>query len=800
MTSAVVRDAALTAARILLRGQVQGIGVRPAVANLAMRCELRGSVGNGVDGVVIVLEGTGRQLARFRRLLGTALPRPAIVDQIDWRSVPPAGLRGFTILEGHADGPPSVPVPGDRGVCAECVAEATAESGRRAGYALTSCTQCGPRYTIIDSLPYERRATTMRGFELCPECRREDTSPADRRFHAQTNACPVCGPQVWGAGQTCGRIDSAADVLRAAAATLLGGGIVALRGVGGYQLVCDATSESAVARLRGAKGRPEKPFAVMVENLAAIEAASQWSAAERDALTDPANPIVIIDGARPPIARSVAGGLNSCGVLLATTPLHVQILRACQVPLVVTSGNRDGDPLAVAPADAERDLVDVADFLIHHNRPIAHAIDDSVVRVIAGRTVSIRSARGLAPRPLAIDLAAAGLAVGGHQKVALAVGNGVQSALGPHLGDLDSLRMRARFESHVDELLDLYRARPVFVAGDLHPDYFTSRWLQQFAVPQVAVTEQGIVDREPCARQPAADASRRVTSPALADVQCVVRVQHHHAHIAAGMIDAGWSDREVLGFAFDGTGYGHDGTIWGGEILKCTLTSFHRVGRLRPLALAGGEAAIREPWRIALALLRDTFPDDDVSTIVREFAPAGLDATSLSRVLGNERLSPRTSSAGRLFDGVAALVLGMSRATYEGQPAAHLEDACDPHASGSYQVPVRPSTLLELDWRPMIRDIVADRRAGLAPGRMAMKFHRGLAAAVADVCRRFDDLPVVLGGGVFQNRRLVEQIAEQAPVDRLGLPGTIPPNDGGLAAGQFAIAARVLARFSPSAR
>jgi hydrogenase maturation protein HypF len=525
------------------------------------------------------------------------------------------------------------------------------------------------------------------------------------------------------------------------------------------------------------------------------------------------NPIVIVpalDGSF--LSREVAPGLSSVGLMLPTTPLHALLVRECGRPLVVTSGNIDGEPLAADPEGAVRDLACIADLFVHHDRPIAHPVDDSVVRVMAGRSVTIRLARGLAPLPLPGDGTMPGLAVGGHQKVAIALCNGWQSALGPHLGDLDLLEMRERFERHVAEMLALYDCKPKFLVGDQHPDYCTSRWLGSFDVPQVVVGESGIDVQPPAPGKVFPQRSDLSLGRLLSEVRHVVRVQHHHAHIAAGMLEHGWQDRgEVLGVAFDGTGYGPDGTIWGGEFLLCTLTSFRRVARLRPFWLPGGERAIREPWRIALSLLADAVRPSELSDACFKLLPEGVPwrrllalsapqdvracvddsgRSAFGRAISG--LSPMTSSAGRLFDGIAGLVLQIGKSSYEGLPAIRLEDACDESEPGRYEFTLQEGDPIELDWRPVVRQVVDDLRDDVSAGQIAMRFHRGLAAAVALISDRFPQHPVVLGGGVFQNRVLVEQIADAVPGARLGLPGRIPPNDGGLAAGQLAIAARVL--------
>jgi hydrogenase maturation protein HypF len=445
--------------------------------------------------------------------------------------------------------------------------------------------------------------------------------------------------------------------------------------------------------------------------------------------------------------------MDCVGLLLPTTPLHWQLAQGCGRPLVATSGNREGEPLVHEVNEAQEQLAPIADTWLHHDRPIMRPIDDSVVRVIAGRQVTMRLARGLAPLPLDLHCNRPILALGGQQKAAVALANGAQAVLGPHMGDLDGLSTRERYVAHLRQFVELYGAEPELLVHDLHPDYFTTLW---------------------AARQPL---------PSLA-------VQHHHAHVAAGMIEHGWLDREVLGIAFDGTGYGTDGTIWGGEFLLATACEFRRVAHLRQFRLPGGETAIREPWRIALALVAQVESAQVAVELAGDHVRRSA-AENVVAILNHDRFSPVTTSAGRLFDGAASLILGTHAAQFEGQPAMLLEAASDPSAAGAYELPLRDEKTVELDWRPLVKAILADRATGLPPGAMAMKFHRAVAAAIDAVCRRFRERPVVLGGGVFQNRVLTELLCERWSGRRqpLGLPGRIPPNDGGLAAGQLAVAA-----------
>lgn len=749
-----VKDAlAVVARRIMLAGRVQGVGLRPAMARLAREHGLGGYVRNASSGVELHIQGSPAAVAAFESLFATRLPAAARLESWTAQDATADARRQFVIADSIESGPPSTPLPVDLKTCDDCLAETRDHADRRWGYPFTSCTQCGPRYSLIKAMPYDRAATGMAGFAICADCQREYEARHDRRFHSQTNACPACGPHVW-----CADVDGRVVAEREPAVALAcdairAGKIVALRGLGGYQLLLDATQDAAVERLRARKRRERKPLAIMVGSLQQARSLAELNDREVDALQSPANPIVLVKARSGTLlARSIHPGLAELGLLLPTTPLHAELLDQTHVPLVCTSGNAEGEPLAFQVAEAQQKLPRIADLFLHHDRPIVRPIDDSVVRVMGGKTTTIRLARGLAPLSLPLSCATPLLALGGQQKSAIALCNGAQSLLGAHLGDLTTMAACQRFTTQQASLVQLHGAPPRLVVHDQHPDYFTTRF----------AAEQGVRS---------------------------LAVQHHHAHLASAALEQGWLERPVLGVIFDGTGLGSNGTIWGGEFLLGHGTSFRRVAHLRPFRLPGSEAAVRQPWRISAVLLRDALDPRGATNW-----PLAVGAAELHTVLAiadHSRFSPITTSAGRLFDGVASLILSLADSSYEGEPAMRLEAACDPTSTGEYGFPLRRGDPIQVDWRHAVRQVCNDLQAGESPGVMAMRFHRGLARAVVAVCGCFSSLPVVLAGGVFQNRVLVELIAEEFrdTAQPLALPGGIPPGDGGLAAGQLALGA-----------
>ncbi len=805
----------LVAVKFLLQGRVQGIGVRPAVARAAIRLNLNGSACNTTDGVKVILEGRDSNIARFEETLREELSPQAAVHFASMAEVPVAGFGDFRIIQDIANAHVVVAdVPTDLAMCPDCAAELVDPTNRRFGYGFSSCTQCGPRYSIVRSMPWERSRSTMACFDYCEACEAEFRKLNERRFHAQTITCPDCGPQLWFESEFASSHCLGGDAFESAIRLLRGGGILALKGLGGYQLICDARNSEAVKRLRLRKRRETKPLAVMISSMRlpkssqtldhSIDPRIDNSGIEFHAMSSPMNPIVVVSADNSltfeslSLAPQVSAGFSTIGLMLPTTPLHAMLLKTLQTPLVVTSGNQDSEPIVYEEDASRQTLNEIADGWLHHDRRIERPIDDSVVRIIAGASVTIRAGRGIAPLRLSLQTSHRLLAVGGEQKVACAFSNGHQTVLGPHLGNMSSLAVRQRFVEHIESLQQLYQAAPDTIVHDLHPDYFTSRWALDRGLRTIAV-------------------------------------QHHHAHIVSCMLEHRIPDSEVLGVAFDGTGFGTDGTIWGGEFLLATKSSFRRVGHLLPFVLPGGEKAIDEPWRTAVSLLTTAMPEITAEEIARllqqtqEHHRCGTQAdqtfgiftadVSLAQIRQVQQLvasanGPLTSSMGRLFDGMAAIILGFCKSGFEGEPAMRLESVCAESGcpesnspkfakgeSTSSQRPVRMKCVLEerdgmlcIDWRALVREIVTDIRIGRSSAAISQSFHQAIADVVESVVERFAGYKVVLSGGCFQNRILTEMIVGQLKLRSRDVltHGKIPPNDGGLAAGQIAIATALL--------
>jgi hydrogenase maturation protein HypF len=729
--------------RALLAGQVQGVGLRPFVAALARALELVGHVRNDAGGVEVEVEGTPRQLDHFAERLLREAPPAARIERATWTGgLAPRAEPAFTIGESRVEVAPHVGVAPDLRVCEACLAEVRDPDDRRFAHPFTTCLACGPRFSVTRALPYDRARTSMQEFSPCLECRAEHDQAGGRRHHAQALACPRCGPRLrlrGGDGAPHGQ-DGAA--LAGAIAALRRGQIVALQGVGGFQLLVDASDEAAVLRLRARKRRPSKPLAVMVASLAQARSLAALGDEEARALASPAGPIVLLRRRADGLAPAVAPRCARLGLMLPTTPLHALLLDALARPLVATSGNRHEEPIALDEAEALQRLADIADVFLVHDRAIVRRCDDSVVQIAAGRARVLRLGRGYAPLriPLAMHERTGEtlLALGGHLKHAPVLVADGEAIVWPHVGDLDGPAARAAMVRSLEDLERTAGRRAACVVVDAHPDYATTAW---------------------------AEASGRPLR----------RVWHHHAHVAATLAEHGVD--AALGFAWDGVGLGPDGGAWGGEALAVDAAGARRVAHLLPFPLPGGDAAARDGGRVLAGML----------------AAAGLppppELPELARwlpVAARAQLCPASTSVGRLFDAVAALVGVCPRSRHEGEAAARLEDLAE-------EMPVAPYPFVwegaALDWRPMLAAMLVERHD---PPRVAARLHATLCAMVVDVARRRRAGTVALGGGCFQNRRLVEAI--DAALGERGvrvlIPTRVPPSDGGLALGQAWVATR----------
>jgi len=725
--------------RARVEGTVQGVGFRPYVYRLAGELGCSGHVFNDARGVVVEVEAGAAEVERFLTRLPAEAPPLARVERVMTEPVPATGSSGFTIVESPAGGEPSALVSPDTATCAECLEELFDPADRRYRYPFVNCTNCGPRFTIVRGVPYDRPLTTMAGFRMCDACQAEYDDPADRRFHAQPNACPACGPRVRLLGS------DADDAVRAAADALRGGAILAVKGMGGYHLACRADHEWAVAALRGRKHREDKPFALMAPNLVAARALVELGTEEETLLVARERPIVLARR-RPgaPVASAVAPRSPDLGVMLPYSPLHHLLLAEVDLPLVLTSGNVSDEPIAYRDEDAVTRLAGIADAFLVHDRPIHTRTDDSVVRAVAGRPLMLRRSRGYVPTNIDLPVPAKRhvLACGAELKSTFCLARGSRAWVGHHIGDLSNYETLRAFTEGIEHFERLFAVAPAVVAHDLHPDYLSTRFAHE---------REGVE---------------------------LIAVQHHHAHLAACLAEHGETGPAV-GAIYDGTGYGTDGTVWGGELLRGDLVSFERIGALYPVRMPGGEAAIRQPWRMACAWLvaADAAPPPTVRSRDGWEQVSGLARTGFA--------SPVTTSVGRLFDAVAALCGVRDEVNYEGQAAIELEAACDPVEEGAY--PLGP----DLDPRELVGAVVADLERGVGVGVVAARFHNAVAAATAEACTRAGEGTVVLAGGVFANRRLLERT--RALLESRGLrvlvPERLPPGDGGISYGQAAVAA-----------
>ncbi len=750
---------AVRRAIIEIHGAVQGVGFRPFVYRLATEMDLRGWVLNDARGVFIEVDGDMSTLEGFVTRLQGELPAVASIDTIDVAFVDEAGFSSFEIHHSDTGGAKTAVILPDLATCVGCRSEVFDRDDRRWGYPFTNCTNCGPRFSIIRDLPYDRPNTTMAGFVMCEPCRGEYGDPNDRRFHAQPNACPDCGPTLSWTIDGSRTVATGGAAIEHAVAMLGDGRTIAIKGIGGYQLIVDASNPEAVARLRVAKLRPTKPFAVMVRTPEEADAVAVLDDEDHRALTSPQSPIVL--ARRAPHSTVVAGVAPSnptLGVMLPTTPLHHLLIDAFGGPLVATSGNRSDEPIATDDEDALARLGSFADGFLVHDRPIERHVDDSVVWTVDGHSRILRRARGYAPMPITLESEPPPIvAMGAHLKNTIAVTVGRNVFVSQHIGDLETEEANRAFVRVIDDIVRMYDTLPEAVAHDLHPDYRS--------------TIHALSDRP------------------FGPVQ-TIGVQHHHAHLASCLADNGHLG-PALGVTWDGTGYGTDGTIWGGEFLLGDAHGYERVAHLRAFRLPGGDAAVREPRRSAAAVLVELGMALAAGTPgVGSFDPDQL--RIITRMLETGFRAPVTTSAGRLFDAVAAIIGLMESSSFEGEAAMALEHAADPGEREPYPMPVDVTEATAIvDWGPTIFAILEDLTDGAGTACISGRFHATLAHAITEVAEIVGHPVVALTGGCFQNRLLTEATALQ--LRRSGfevlMHRRVPPNDGGISLGQVAVAA-----------
>ncbi len=733
--------------RIELRGVVQGVGMRPWIHQLATGRGLSGRVRNDASGVTIEAFGPESALDDFVRRLETSRPPAADIREFHAHAIPAEWVDAFSIVESDASVNRRISIPPDLATCPECLREVLDPADRRFRYPFTNCTNCGPRFTIARDTPYDRAATTMASFEMCPACRREYECIDDRRFHAQPNACPRCGPAL--ALMTPQRtVVESKDPIAAVAAAVRLGNVVAIKGLGGFHLACDATDAEAVERLRVRKRRDEKPFAVMVRDLVEASDHAMLTEAESNLLSSVERPIVLVRRrASSALASNVAPNNPLVGLLLPYTPLHHLLMTHVGRPLVMTSGNVSEEPLAYRNDEALEHLGSIADLFLMHNRDIEAPCDDSVARIISGQPTVLRRARGFVPGPIAVSpgFAAPVLACGALLKNTFCLGTGDVAYLGPHIGDLENLETYRSFQESIARMERFLRVTPEVIACDMHPDYMSTAYARQRPEP------------------------------------VKIAVQHHHAHVVSAMAEHGLIG-PVIGIAYDGAGYGPDGTSWGGEVMIVRRHAFERVATLRGLHLAGGDAAIRHPWRLALALLDDAFDGRPPLASLRLFSGiAAQDLVVVRQMIAARFRSPIAHGVGRYFDGVGSLVLERPDARDEGQVALEWNGVAEPceHRRYSFDVDWRTSPWT-IDLRPMVREVVGDVLGRVAPPIISARFHNTIVAATADlvraVGREHGMWPVVLTGGCFQNPRLAESLAaDLASQFTVHLQQRVPP-------------------------
>jgi len=745
---------------IVIRGAVQGVGFRPFIYRLATELQLKGFVLNSPTGVFIEAESEKEILNTFLLRIEKEKPIHAIIQSMEFSFLDVVGYTQFEICDSETNGKTSAFILPDIAVCDDCLKEMFDPNDRRYLYPFINCTNCGPRFSIIESLPYDRPGTSMKIFEMCDDCKQEYDNPLDRRFHAQPIACPKCGPHIELITHSGKILSRNNNTILATADKIRQGKIVALKGLGGYQLICRADDENIIAELRKRKNREGKPFALMFPDLESIKEVCEVFPFEERLLKSPESPIVLLkrkeEGNQILVHSSIAPGNPTLGVMLPYTPLHHLLLKELQIPIIATSGNLSEEPMCITEEEAFQRLKNIADYFLIHNRPIVRHVDDSIVRVMMDREIVMRRARGYAPLPVELNCETENetyLAVGGHLKNTVALSSGKNVFVSQHIGDLSTQEAFSAFQNVVNDFKNLYEAKDILAVADLHPDYLSTKFEKN-------------------------------------NFENISFVQHHQAHVASCYAE-NKLEGTALGVSWDGTGYGLDGTIWGGEFFRFDDSSFMHFAQFRKFPLPGGDLAIKEPGRSAVGLLFEIFGEklfEEKIEFINIFSEQ--EKKILLQMLKNKINSPLTSSVGRLFDAVAFLT-GFKRTTsYEGEAAMMLEFAAAPAISDYYPFDLLPGEVLIIDWQKMIETILDEMKNNVSPKIISAKFHNTLVESICSVAEKSHEEKIVLSGGVFQNAYLLEHT-----VHRLRTSGfnpywhqRIPTNDGGISLGQVAIA------------
>ncbi len=753
--------------RAVIFGCVQGVGFRPFIYRLANELGLSGWIVNSSSGVTIEVEGAKEQLEIFVKRIREEKPVCASIQSFEYSFLNSVGYKNFEIRFSDSSGDKTALILPDIAMCPDCLKEIFDSNNRRYLYPFTNCTNCGPRFSIIESLPYDRANTSMKDFAMCPQCQNEYNDPANRRFHAEVNACPVCGPHLALWNDNGKEISKHQTAILEAVEAIKDGAIVALKGLGGFQLIADARNNESVKRLRQRKHREEKPFALMFPSLQAIEAECNVSALEKQLLLSSEAPIVLLKRKISPngstIASSIAPANPYLGVMLPYTPLHHILMRQLEFPVVATSGNLSDEPICIDEHEALARLKGIADVFLAHNRGIVRHMDDSIVRVVADRPLLLRRARGYAPLPVRLmESSPSILAVGGHLKNTVALSVGQNVFLSQHIGDLETAQSTQAFNRSTKDLPRLYDATIKLVACDMHPEYLSTKFAK----------ESGIT---------------------------MTQVQHHHAHIVSCMSENDINTK-VLGVSWDGTGLGSDETIWGGEFLLSTLSSFKRMGHLRTFRLPGGDKAVKEQRRSAMGVLYEIFGETvfERNDFLSVKAFTANELVVIKQMLKSSLNSPVTSSAGRLFDAVSSLIGLYQQTTFEGQAAMGLEFILPATAlNENYPFAILEKSSAIIDWEPMMREILEDLKQNVSRSVISAKFHNTLVEMIVQMAQQQKEKQVCLSGGCFQNKYLLERAVERLREEGFSpiWHQRVPTNDGGIALGQIVVAAAQLKKY-----